>query len=457
MRIPEPIETPGLFWLPETPDNQLPGVLRISESGEVTLEVIGLLRHHRASVDEERIGRIVGKVDKGQSATLDNCLIQKEGSNLSKSTIYAHLAFIGVDCAKQEELEFSKLHFSVDGLSEWLSISGFKSKHDPKSGSHSIHYRHPKKVPVVLPNGIEMDFLFNHTLSSESSPNIKKSITQGSCVSLSLNEPQSIEYLLSLVNQICLFLSFAVDQNISVEYIRLMDRDDPLISINMYGEIGHYSEQRPRIRLGEILFTYKNIGHQVEQALTAWLESFEKYESAFNLYFASRSDNVRYLDVRFLMLAQGIEILHRKSSREDLILRERVERLVDCFSGLFGGAKARRCFVKKVADTRNYLTHYSSRGKKKAASEDELMHLYRKLEALFQLHLMRLIGFDSKSIEIVANEVDSLRHKLGLPRSGPLLPSRPPRSGGLSLRSAAPPPAIGHGPGPGARGRIATS
>ena len=447
MRLPEPIETPGFFWLPEKPENRLPGILRISESGEVKLEAVGSFRDYRAVLEGADIDRIVGMIEEGMLVTLDRCISQREpfGKGLSKSIFYAHFAFIGCACDKQEALQFSKVTFSVDGLNEWLAVSGFKLVGDLESQGCSIHYRDPERISLTLPNEIEMDFSFTHTQFSKLSPTVKRGIEQSSYVSLSLNKPRTVEYLLSLVNQMCLFLSFAVDQNISIEYIQLGDKENPLSSIDMYGEIGHHSEDRSRIRLGEMLFTYENIGRHIEQALTGWIESYEKFEPAFNLYFASRSGDVRYLDVRFLMLAQGMEILHRKSSRESLSLRGRVERMADCFRGLFGGQKQRRCFSKKVADTRNYLTHYSSRDEKKAASEDELMNLYRKVEALFQVHILRQIGFDEKSIEFIARENDVLRDKLGLARSGPLLPSRSPRCVALSLRSAGPRPAAADG------------
>ena len=41
MRLAEPIEATGMFWLPEQPDTQLSGVLKISESSEITVDLAG--------------------------------------------------------------------------------------------------------------------------------------------------------------------------------------------------------------------------------------------------------------------------------------------------------------------------------------------------------------------------------------------------------------------------------
>ena len=41
MRLSEPIEKHGFFWLPDDAENQVPGILRISESGDITSMISG--------------------------------------------------------------------------------------------------------------------------------------------------------------------------------------------------------------------------------------------------------------------------------------------------------------------------------------------------------------------------------------------------------------------------------
>ena len=41
MQLAQSIETYGYFWLAGKPDNRLTGILRISESGEPSLEIFG--------------------------------------------------------------------------------------------------------------------------------------------------------------------------------------------------------------------------------------------------------------------------------------------------------------------------------------------------------------------------------------------------------------------------------
>ena len=155
------------------------------------------------------------------------------------------------------------------------------------------------------------------------------------------------------------------------------------------------------------------------------------------------------MQTKALWLAQALETLHRISSQEtempvedfreriDLVrkscpteiqdwVREnlqyanrlssktRIERLVEPFASWFGSnSSEREVFIRRIRDTRNYLTHYDGETTKKRADRpDELFALYREMEALLQLHLLSLIGFDHSSIGSLVEQNARLRRKL---------------------------------------------
>ena len=67
-----------------------------------------------------------------------------------------------------------------------------------------------------------------------------------------------------------------------------------------------------------------------------------------------------------------------------------------------------------VCDTRNYLTHYDETTTgNRAKTPDEMFELSNKLEALFQLHLLRLIGIDESTIDSIVLGNQSLSRALG--------------------------------------------
>ncbi len=483
MRLPEPIEKHGFFWLPDDAENKIPGILRISESGEITVEVSQFSESRfyafnkrrlggapdRLNVtlnrSENRINRIVGITD-NDLITLDKCLYDNWPLDLlavgvSTSTIHATRAFIGVNYDEGEEIAFSTLEFSMEGLDEWLSFSGFQTERNWEEGSHSIHFRFPKEIALNLPDGIELKFFFRLTHSLGFT---EGHITQKAYISLKSKKMRSLEYFLDLVFKLHNFLCFAIDKTVSIDSVTGYSKEITQeieygktreIPIRIYDQSEPNSETKLRIHPHNMFFGYGNVADQLEEILIKWFENYETSKPAFNLYFASRSGGHKYLEGKFLSLAQGIETLHRRNSQEtqmsedefrnlidtiltaipddgqrqwideklkyanELSLRKRIKQMIEPFRDLFGNARKRDSFIGKVVDTRNYLTHYDSSLENKASSGEDLWKLCIKLEALFQLHFLHLIGMDSKFIKSIANNNDVLRNNLGFEYQNP--------------------------------------
>ena len=459
MRLSEPMEKSGFFLISEDDQNYKPGILRISESGEVTLEVFAPSDFMQFLISEDRnLNRIIGIIDDGL-ITLDKCYYGNStisGGGVSTCTIHANRAFIGVNYDKKQKITFTKFTFSVEGLDEWLGISGFQTERNWEDMSRSIHFRPPEEIALNLPDGIKLKIIF----SWADSPSLTEvHIAQKAHISLISKELRPIEDFLDLVFKLHNFLCFAIGKIVSLdsvtgysseitqEYQDGQKRESP---IKIYYQSEPYSEAKPEVYRPELLFHYRNVADQLEEILTKWVKNYEISEPAFNLYFSTKSGGQKYLDGKFLSLAQGIETLHRRNSQEtqmpeeefstlkdkilkaipnqkqnewiktkleyanELSLRKRIKQMIEPFKDLFGNAGKRNSFISKVVVTRNYLTHYDSNLESEAAHGEELWKLYRKLEALFQLHFLQLIGMDIESIKSIAKENKDLCYNLGL-------------------------------------------
>ena len=471
MRLAEPIETTGFFWLPEAPDTRLPGVLRISEASEITVELAGVLGNSPSvfspigvtvtphSDDEEHgLERIVGMVEKGGRITLDRCI--RQGGRLGlpgglfKSTVHASLAFIGVEYEKQEQVLFSEFSFSVDGLDAWLSISGIETEQDFENNSGFIRYHLPNGVALTLPDGVELEFAFNLTFPDVVMPATAAAVKQTASVHVKSKQPQPVEYFSRLAFKLCNFLSLALDQDVCIQSMTgYLDHETDEEAkrrhpVQIYGQFAPWTERRPNIRWYRALFRYPEVADQIGDLVTKWFENYDTFTPALNLYFASRTQTQVFLDAKVLWLAQALETLHRRSSQEtemsgqdftnlldlvtqsapsdrqkwvrdnlqyanELRFRRRIRRLLEPFASWFGSSGARRAFISRVCDTRNYLTHYDEETtKNRAVQPEELFALHEKMEVLFQLHLLSLIGFDHSSIGSLVQRNARLRRKL---------------------------------------------
>ena len=471
MRLAEPIEKTGLFWLPEKPEKQVPGTLRISKSGEITLELNGLLKdpfgapQRDASLNHSRqqdFDRILGRVREHGLVTLERCICTQEKiafGGLSTSTLIAHFAFIGLNYEREEEVKFSEFRFSVEGLDEWLSISGFDVRRNSEEGRISgvfINYQRPNEISLTIADGIELEFNFGWKGPSISQTMTQATTTQKAFISLKSRDPRPFEHFSSMALKICNFLCLAIDQTVSMdsitgyaskpttEHANASKRGAP---VKIYYESAPFSSAKPRIGAHHMLFRYPHVASRLELILPKWLADYGTFNPAFNLYFASTHDRRQYLEVRFVCLVQGIETLHRRGAEEtempadkfeellqsmvrhcpedrrewvenrlenanELSLRKRVRRTIEPFKHLFGNSKKRNSLVEQIVDTRNYLTHYSGDLESKAASHGDLLILCDQLEALFQLQILHLIGFDAESIDSIAKDNQSLRRKI---------------------------------------------
>ena len=183
--------------------------------------------------------------------------------------------------------------------------------------------------------------------------------------------------------------------------------------------------------------------------INRWIESYEDYKNAFDLYFLAQLRLQPSHTTKFLSLAQALEVYHRKQCSDkymetsefkrivknltrrfpekdknwfrmrlqhanELTLRDRLERLIEPFDKFVGGEREPQ-LVNFIADTRNYLTHYTPSLEPKVAKGDDLYILCLKMELLFELHFLELMGFSPQKIDSIVANCRKLQVKYSLP------------------------------------------
>ena len=335
-------------------------------------------------------------------------------------------------------------------------MSGISLELDTKNKNGLIRYSLPDDVSFSLPQDVELGFTFGMTFPSVSLLITEASVNQHAFAQIKLKEPRTVTYFSSIAFKLCNFLSLATNQAVGLQSMTgYLYQDTPggpnkRSPIRIYGQFAPWPERKPKFRPQDVLFRYPDVANNLGVMLTNWFESHEIFEPAFNLYFASKMHHSQFLNTKVLWLTQALETLHRRSSSEkrllegefaslcdslmencpqnrrlwlsdalryanEISLRQRMKRLLDPFERWFGDRDKRKAFVSTACDTRNYYTHYDETNTENRAKEaNELFELYGKLEALFQLHLLKLIGLDDPAIDSIVQENRVLRRKLGV-------------------------------------------
>ena len=422
MRIAEPIEASGSFWLPSDEDNKFAGMLRISDSGYITVDIQGSPLPDTLRAD---VVRLLGEVESLGGVTLEDCRYESWSfSSLEKCTLSVRYALRGVHYEEGESATFSRLTFSVDGLSEWLSISAFTLDWNSSDLDKpwTISYQRPAPVHVGTFDDITMEFVFSIRGPTLRQTITKVSIEQTAHVSLESIEPVGLEDMMSLAFKLRNFFRFATSKPVSIhsveaqtdEITREVNGAKHRIPIPVYGESPHHSETIPNLDSVPMLFRHTDMTNDLAMIVSRWLDSYKRYRPTLDLYFASVFGLPAYLEIRFLSLTQVLEGLHRAGDGSRMSLKQRIEQLMGPFTQYFGNEIARDAFVDKVVKTRNYLTHYDDALRGVAAVGPEMSYLCNRLDGLFQLNLLKAIGFSDESIEAVLREHGPLSDKLGL-------------------------------------------
>ncbi|MCY3729255.1 MAG: hypothetical protein OXF97_09730 [Nitrospira sp.] len=466
MRIKEEIKSSGYFWLPSSSEKKLPGTLTISDGGKIELEVVGLfdktVQRLNSAIEEKDelektfgqgiFERIVGQIEKHGLVTLDGCFYKHWhpfSSGISKSLLHVSKALLDIAYVDREPLVFNALQFSVEGIDEWVGISGINVDRQIEEQTAIITYSPLDEISLNLNNDMKLLIIFSWTLPGF--PIITEAkITQKACFKLVSQQERPLDDFISIAQKLTTFLCFAVDKTVCINQVTATlntGGSESSAPIPLYYESLPYTKEVPKIDRYHMLFRYPTIKAKAEQILNNWLKAYDKIEPALNLYFGVTTGGLRYLDAKVLALAQGLETYHRRTSDEtridnsdfeklretlitqcpeehkdwlserlnygnELSLRQRIKRIIEPFNEFIGDENQRDKLTGSIVDTRNYLTHYDESSKSRAASGDKLIHLYLKMEAIFQLCILQELGFTRTEIKSVLDKSYRLRKKL---------------------------------------------
>lgn len=459
MRIEEEYKKTGYFWLPEKEENKIPGILSIDDGGKIELEIVGHFDEKFEHLSgDDNLSRIIGHVEKDGLVTLDDCFYTKKNfsfGGISKSKVVVNKVLSGAAWDKDEKVDFNTFSFSVDCLDEWVGISGIDVDNDWDRRTATIRYNPPEKIRMELKNGMTLEICFAYTLPGF--PNVTEAkITQRAYFRLESENPRDLNDFTSTAFKITNLICFAMDEVVSLKNVSatsseiLSDGGDDKkypVPISIYYQSIPFSEKIPKKNWHEMLFNFGAIKTNAQQVFNNWLNAYEHLSPALGLYFSTKTGAQKYLDGKFLALAQGLETYHRRTSSETLMdeapyetlvseilegcpaehldwlkgrlmhgneinLGKRIKKIIEPFKDHLGTSGERSKLLRKIVDTRNYLTHYSESLRDKSAKGRDLWVLCMKMEVIFNLHFLRVIGFTDEEINGVVENCHPLKRKL---------------------------------------------
>ena len=296
MRIQE-FEDHGFFWLPqdETAERRIPGVLRVSSLGNITLETFEFLDTALDSLvgsgfanPTSPIPRIVG-VTRGQGlVTLENCICtntklqsQAKGAVFWSATFNARCLFIGVHYNANERAEFSRLTCAVEGLDEWLSLSGFSlsgmsADFEPNPKRATIEFQVPDDILLILGDGVEGQIGFSFTIPDVWRGTTEASVTQKAYAKFQTVESWTVGEVAQHVMWLRDFLCLATDEPVAVTSLvgYWRHRTEPAtddavreVPVTIIFESRDQSVRIPKPLAPRMLFEYRDLDNDLAASL----------------------------------------------------------------------------------------------------------------------------------------------------------------------------------------------
>ena len=462
MRLKEEFKRAGVFWLPSSPEIEVPGTLSISDGGDVKLELTQPLDTSSIQAlfgysSDDSLSQILGHVEKDGPVMIDRCSHISKKRNITRGrliapeVVSAQRAFIGFPHQEGTTLRFNTVTFSVEGIDEWVGISGIEVDRQIENSALTISYKRPADVSLNLANGMQLLITFAWTFPGI--PSTKRAeVTQKTYFELISQDACELDEFISVAEKITAFLCFVMNEIVCLERVSATsdnlrqdvghDRTAP-IPVEIYCPSWPYSKDEPEINEMDMLFRFKEIQGQFESMINKWIENYEQIAPALDLFFLTKTGTLPSLDLQFLTLAQGLEAFHRKTSdgmhmdkdefeeiRKNLIkqipkkdrnwfgsklqyaneltLKNRIEKMIEPFDCLIDD-EIKPKLINRIKDTRNYLTHYDSELEPKAAKGQVLRFICHKMNALFRLHFLKLIGLNEQEINSIVDNCSGLK------------------------------------------------
>ena len=462
VKIKEEIKKSGEFWLPTIPDRKVQGTLSISPSGDIELEILKSLEPNIEAFSRNMDGfnRVVGDVQEYGYVTLDGCQYKTKTRSLSvgqdllnaHSVLWVNRVFTGVAYAENEVPRFNTFVFSIEGLDEWVAMDAINYEH--KEEIKIVAYKPTHSISFNLANGMQLEIISSVVHNTSLSPREEK-ITRETYFKLVSKKDQELNEFISIVQKLTHLLRFATNETVSLDSMSAISDSHVEnaggvimpIEINIYSQSGFYLKNPPQVHWTDMLFRFSDIHSNAERVINKWIESYKQYEDAFNLYFLAQLKLQPSNTTKFLTLAQCLEVYHRKTYDDkymeddefrklrkglikqvpksdrnwfgqrlkfahELTLKDRIRKIVEPYEGFIGEENVSQ-LIDYIVDSRHYYTHYNPDLELKAAKGQNLYILCLKMEMLFELCFLELMGFGEEKI----NSIKRLREKCELPFS----------------------------------------
>ncbi|MYD91851.1 MAG: hypothetical protein F4Y08_16230 [Caldilineaceae bacterium SB0662_bin_9] len=424
----------GYFWLPGGEDQslQVPGNLSVSEAGRVTLETFGYWSEDPLSlahdVQPSKLTRIFGYTPERGEVTLTDAAAtrisipsRRRGWVFNRSSFEAGKLLIGGHFGENEQL-FDRLTCRIEGLHEWLGVSGFTIERDSPTCTTVTYHENPPPLQFQVSDDVNGEFGLGHSISFQAPAGIKAPEARYSAyvklsTSMSWTEDDVLHWALCMRD----FISLGTGNPVAITGLEGWKPADEQEDANT-----DYRENRVEIFCASkqqslksnanhfpqfMTFTYKDIdiSHSIKKWVDLCFDGRSTGGQAVELFCdVLYGDGILPDDIRLFKAAEALKLMYLSMMDDedgDCYLAEAVKCLASKFSELLWLDGGETEFAERVRATRNLWVHRKSDpGGTQACEGVDLFRLLRQCEALlFCCLTAHALGSEGETIRVLRN------------------------------------------------------
>jgi len=338
----------GYWWLPDFPDNKVPGEATIDDQQHVNLSIMGSL------VERDSFHQVTGKIEsitgitkEGKYVTLLDCFdngFQINFPGIQQQHYRVRVLAVGVIFEASQNLLLKNLSFRCTYLDEWVGRDGFTTQINRDLAEIDIKYCKPNIVELNLVDNYKFKIdssLKTHSLSLKRNQKEIK-LTEQNWITIEPVEEENIYDLWQVVNHLCNFLSLVIGQPVSITQINAKSElakenngeDEYYKNIQVFlSGLDQPKNNRSLKHPRNMLLPLSSIEGELKSILEAWFRCREVIKPTLDLYFYTFYESTIHLQRDFLFLAQAVETYHRRTSEETDLTEEehevRLQKILD--------------------------------------------------------------------------------------------------------------------------------
>jgi hypothetical protein len=418
----------GEWFTPDRPDEPAPGRLQFDPVEGLSLETVSAV----PVMGGGEIPLMLGRTVEGRLVTLRDLGQRSQRFNSRGGTLTrfrASAAFVGMHAWTPADLRLWHVDARLSHLNDWCYRTGidFADAIFPRGGS--IAFQPPDPFVVGRARGALLSVRFDFEGERDPDPREREdpyafNLEQRAWLRITPRRGRwTFDSYMELVTRSRWFFGFAAsaqDQLLELRgeaSLRWRVANGPVRNTREPVWIlfapQALLEAEPR-RASDMLFCRADLAAGSEaRPLTRWLQLCDRLEMdpVFGPYFAALPARKMYTDLRFLVFAQAAEAYdarrHPSPKGSTIRFKTRIETLVARMP-----SELRRMvpagFAEEVRDTRNFGTHRDARNRQRAATGARLLALSELVKFVFDVAILRELGFSQGETVRLFNRNDRL-------------------------------------------------